>query len=676
MSLLPLPSARPAERPTERLDRAERPTRAERTERRSAAEPVEANERTERTTRSGEQSPPDFALLLALLGGTANRPERELVPALQLVPGGESPVAGSDETVGSGSALLDLDQRTLAREVRAEAMRTARSLVEPGPSATDRATGALMDNDALRALAERAQGARRGELLARNDQRAADVRAALDALLDVAGTPRGLSLVAANAAERGSAAREGTVRMTAERPGTERGGRAIGTAGIVSDVTVAVRDTESLAADFRLRLDRVIDRMRDEFGHDVQVVETVRSQERQEHLYAQGRTRPGPVVTWTTDSAHRTGEAADVIIDGKWNHPQGYARLHVIAAEEGLDTLGMRDPGHLELRGSAARRAVVASAGSAAAPTAADTTGGMARVAQVAAVASVAAVAQVAQVATVARPGAGRAVAAARGANLGEGAAVDVPSASSAMTVASGDATTAASAGARGSSTREGGRESERETPAERRRADLRTDARGDVRGESMLAGSLSASVDRVLDGGVPRVEAPVGSSAAARAEAIAVLREDAPARPISSLTMQLEGADGSDEIRVNLRGGAVGARVQTDDAALAERLRMQTADLQDALGRHGLDTEPLRVRQGARAQDGDTVRLSLGEHTDVLRTTGTTPGQQTGQGTTDHGARERPTARQQGDREARQARDERDEHHSQGRQQSRQENR
>ncbi|MFN5582664.1 MAG: hypothetical protein ACK5BA_09175, partial [Gemmatimonas sp.] len=71
-------------------------------------------------------------------------------------------------------------------------------------------------------------------------------------------------------------------------------------------------------------------------------METTRSQERQDWLFEQGRTRGGPVVTWTRDSAHTRGAAVDVMIDSTWDNPAGYARLQRIAREEGLRTLGMR----------------------------------------------------------------------------------------------------------------------------------------------------------------------------------------------------------------------------------------------------------------------------------------------------------------------------------------------
>jgi peptidoglycan LD-endopeptidase CwlK len=42
------------------------------------------------------------------------------------------------------------------------------------------------------------------------------------------------------------------------------------------------------------------------------VVEGLRTKERQEHLYAQGRTKPGPKVTWTMKSKHLDGRAVDL----------------------------------------------------------------------------------------------------------------------------------------------------------------------------------------------------------------------------------------------------------------------------------------------------------------------------------------------------------------------------
>lgn len=45
---------------------------------------------------------------------------------------------------------------------------------------------------------------------------------------------------------------------------------------------------------------------------DVIVVEGLRTKARQVDLYAQGRTKPGKVVTWTLDSKHIQGRAVDL----------------------------------------------------------------------------------------------------------------------------------------------------------------------------------------------------------------------------------------------------------------------------------------------------------------------------------------------------------------------------
>jgi peptidoglycan L-alanyl-D-glutamate endopeptidase CwlK len=66
--------------------------------------------------------------------------------------------------------------------------------------------------------------------------------------------------------------------------------------------------------------------------NDVQVIEGVRTLERQKQLYAQGRTAPGAICTWTLQSKHIGGLAVDVALlqaDGSinWNDPAGFDRL-------------------------------------------------------------------------------------------------------------------------------------------------------------------------------------------------------------------------------------------------------------------------------------------------------------------------------------------------------------
>lgn len=52
----------------------------------------------------------------------------------------------------------------------------------------------------------------------------------------------------------------------------------------------------------------------DEAGIDYIVTCTRRTQAEQDALYAQGRTKPGPIVTWTRNSRHISGKAFDICI--------------------------------------------------------------------------------------------------------------------------------------------------------------------------------------------------------------------------------------------------------------------------------------------------------------------------------------------------------------------------
>ncbi|WP_145588087.1 M15 family metallopeptidase [Yersinia aldovae] len=53
---------------------------------------------------------------------------------------------------------------------------------------------------------------------------------------------------------------------------------------------------------------------------DFTVIEGVRTVERQQQLYAQGRTAPGKVVTWTMKSKHIDGNAVDLLPVTGWDN--------------------------------------------------------------------------------------------------------------------------------------------------------------------------------------------------------------------------------------------------------------------------------------------------------------------------------------------------------------------
>ncbi len=86
------------------------------------------------------------------------------------------------------------------------------------------------------------------------------------------------------------------------------------------------------------------------------ITETYRSQERQKYLYAQGRTRPGQIVTWTLDSNHKSRLAWDIAV----GPPQSLydvtilTRVGAIARKLGItwggDWVGSIDRPHFEVK--------------------------------------------------------------------------------------------------------------------------------------------------------------------------------------------------------------------------------------------------------------------------------------------------------------------------------------
>lgn len=78
---------------------------------------------------------------------------------------------------------------------------------------------------------------------------------------------------------------------------------------------------------------------------DFAVLEGLRTVERQKELYAQGRTKPGKIVTWTMKSKHIDGLAVDIApvkADGSidWNDKAAFLKvgkaMFMAAAELGV----------------------------------------------------------------------------------------------------------------------------------------------------------------------------------------------------------------------------------------------------------------------------------------------------------------------------------------------------
>ena len=84
----------------------------------------------------------------------------------------------------------------------------------------------------------------------------------------------------------------------------------------MSNITTACRDISELTLNAQ-KACRLFLKKCEENGLKVRITETYRSQERQNYLYAQGRTRNGKIVTWTKNSRHTSRRAWDICKDIK-----------------------------------------------------------------------------------------------------------------------------------------------------------------------------------------------------------------------------------------------------------------------------------------------------------------------------------------------------------------------
>ena len=88
------------------------------------------------------------------------------------------------------------------------------------------------------------------------------------------------------------------------------------------------------------------------------ITETYRSQERQKYLYAQGRTRPGQIVTWTLTSNHKSRLAWDIAVGPPHSlyDVTTLTRVGAIARKLGItwggDWVGSIDRPHFEVKSS------------------------------------------------------------------------------------------------------------------------------------------------------------------------------------------------------------------------------------------------------------------------------------------------------------------------------------
>lgn len=120
------------------------------------------------------------------------------------------------------------------------------------------------------------------------------------------------------------------------------------------------RSTRNLVT-VKPELQRVCRRALDWGIMDFSVIQGLRTQAQQDRLYAQGRTEPGPIVTWTRNSPHLTGDAVDVApYPINWDNTKEFYKLAGVmkaaAIVEGVDLVWggswvkYKDLPHYELR--------------------------------------------------------------------------------------------------------------------------------------------------------------------------------------------------------------------------------------------------------------------------------------------------------------------------------------
>ena len=130
------------------------------------------------------------------------------------------------------------------------------------------------------------------------------------------------------------------------------------------------RSIDDLTLDAQAWFKRFVMKVEDEagmiYGHDWIVTSTYRDQECQDKLFAQGRSDPGPVVTWTRYSRHtgrrawdiairdnKTGKLSwDIKVDVNHDNMPDYQQLALLGKSMGLNCgyfWAKRDAAHFEL---------------------------------------------------------------------------------------------------------------------------------------------------------------------------------------------------------------------------------------------------------------------------------------------------------------------------------------
>lgn len=119
------------------------------------------------------------------------------------------------------------------------------------------------------------------------------------------------------------------------------------------DITVPNRDMKLLCPWFAVKVQNALDDC-NENGYPIAMFEGHRTPARQEHLFDQGRGRPGKKVTYARpwESFHNYALAIDpVFFDGrKWSWDGPWDKVHAIFHEHGFETLDF-EKSHVEITG-------------------------------------------------------------------------------------------------------------------------------------------------------------------------------------------------------------------------------------------------------------------------------------------------------------------------------------
>ena len=108
---------------------------------------------------------------------------------------------------------------------------------------------------------------------------------------------------------------------------------------------------DGLNPDFEPRLQRLLDNLRQQ-GYEFGIGEGYRSPQRQLDLYAQGRTKPGPIVTYLQSGYHQHGAAADLTPPRGMSESEAARILDQTIRSNpdlGVRGIGSWDPFHVQL---------------------------------------------------------------------------------------------------------------------------------------------------------------------------------------------------------------------------------------------------------------------------------------------------------------------------------------